>query len=578
MNAKIYHILMQTFYHATKSRITLLHFDSDSFQDIIKDCSSLSGRVEKIINKNQGIIACRSGHILFHVENLSIDGEKFTTQDNLLNLLNPGEQIFCYAKPVSPPNKLDGFDIAFEAAKVWKGSSKIRSTNVVEEEQNLKCPIPLPSEATHTNILGTVESIEDKAFVYCVIKSEDRSLRGQKVLVSKRRLFINGVKLKGRISLSECVNIGDELQMDMVQANPEQSQSSYNWLAVLAWTGDVPDRSEIDADISKKTESYRGKIVMFPDSKNQGCTEGVAQIIGGPGKLGERVLFNRNNTYVFGASMKNADLSYVLKFNDKIQFELEVLSHHIKKNNEEIKLLATLAWVGPTPKLDECVDEIPKYVNGVVEPFLLKRGLTRDSFTQLIRGEMLPKGAKVPVVQGPKNVPTPPDITRGKVVELKRPDPGSTTGTEHGIVKLEKGPHAQEKAFFNRSCLSCWGYNCFKADLMYLINETDVLMVEVQDGTNNKAVPFKVISAWIGPHPNEKNKESMAMAGNPVFVRWLKDHDLTIAEFDKVIKGAGVYKVTHSPPLGGGKFIKFFLEEFQILKRGSNIKAAGKII
>ena len=31
---------------------------------------------------------------------------------------------------------------------------------------------------------------------------------------------------------------------------------------------------------------------------------------------------------------------------------------------------------------------------------------------------------------------------------------------------------------------------------------------------------------------------------------------------------SGVYKVPHSPPLGGGEFIEFFEEEFQVVKRG----------
>ena len=506
--------------------------------DLTKDCTYLAGRIEKILDENQGIITCRSGRILFHIENFSVDGEHFTTQDNLLNLLEPGEQLFCYAKPLSLPNKITGVDITYEAASVWKGSrlSKNRPSNIdSEEKENPKFPIPVPSEATHKNIVGVVESIEN--FAYAVIKSEDPSLRGQKVLVTKRRMYFNGSKGKGR-TLSECLNIGDEIMLDLVRANPHRSLRSYNWIAVLAWVGETPDRSQIDDEISKKTESYRAKIVLFSDVKNQTCTDGIAQIIGGPGWLGERVLFNRNKTYIFGSSMKKADFSLILKVNDKIQCEIEELSHPVTKNNVEIKLVATLAWVGPPPKLDECTDDIPAFVNGIVDSFIAKRGLTLTSYRQLIRGELMPKSGKAPVVaSGAKNAPSPPNITQGRVVELKRPEHGSTTGAEHGIVKIDKGPHAQEKAFFNRSCLSCWGYNCFKADLMFLINETDILMLEVQDGTNNKAVPFKVTAAWIGPHPNEKNKESMAMAGNPVFVKWLKDHSLTIDEFHKVIKG-----------------------------------------
>ena len=41
-------------------------------------------------------------------------------------------------------------------------------------------------------------------------------------------------------------------------------------------------------------------------------------------------------------------------------------------------------------------------------------------------------------------------------------------------------------------------------------------------------------SAWIGPHPHEKNKESAAMAGNPHFMKWCSGHGLTVDLFRQV--------------------------------------------
>ena len=39
-------------------------------------CEYMTTRVEKIINNNLGVITSRNIHIMFHIENLSIDGQR----------------------------------------------------------------------------------------------------------------------------------------------------------------------------------------------------------------------------------------------------------------------------------------------------------------------------------------------------------------------------------------------------------------------------------------------------------------------------------------------------------------------
>ena len=511
--------------------------EREVFLDLIQGCEYMTTRVEKILNKNQGILTLRNINVIFHIEQLSIDGLQYTTQEDLLKILQPGETLFCYAKHANPPYKIENFSVDYEATQVWKGRRNQGSLNPTEEEDSkAKCPIPLPAEATHHDVIGKVVEI-DTSVIYAVIKSEDPSLRGQKVLLSRNRFYVNGCKLRFKDSLADTISLDENITFDMVLANPEQSKSTYNWLSVLAWLGTTPNRVEINEELSKKTESYRAKVLAFYEQKGLGYTEGVAQIIGGPNRIGERVHFSREETYVFGATMRKADLAYVLKVGDKIQIDITELPTPITKFGADIKFVATLVWVGPAPRLDENMDNFPHYVGGPISPFILKRGLTEESFTLLIKGQLPPKAGKTCSVPESKSVTLPPSTTEGRVIELKKPEAGTLFGTEHGIVRIDNGPYAHEKAFFNRNSLYCWGFNCSKADLMYLINETDRLRIEVQDGTNNKAVPFKVTSAWIGPHPHEKNKESVAMAGNLYFVKWLKEHNLTVEEFYNVIKG-----------------------------------------
>ena len=168
------------------------------------------------------------------------------------------------------------------------------------------------------------------------------------------------------------------------------------------------------------------------------------------------------------------------------------------KYGVEIKYRASQVWVGPPPKLDENCDDFPHYVGAVIKPFLTKRGLDEEQFTKLVRGQLRPKPVDVSMEDqsgGGGGHFLPPNTIQGKVVELKKPETNggaSSSGTEHGILQIENGPFAAERAFFNRNSLFCWGHNCAKADLMYLVNESDKFCVEVQDGTNNKSVPYKV--------------------------------------------------------------------------------------
>ena len=397
---------------------------------------------------------------------------------------------------------------------------------------------------------GTLVDTDGPGLGYLAIQSPDLALQGEKVLFSRNRMFVDGAKLRFKDAISDYVGVGEPLMCDMVRADPEEAAGEYRWIAVLSWRGQKPLKEEVD-EISKKIENYRAKILMFDDwSEETGLASGILQVMGGSSKIGERAFFHREQVYVFGAHMARADLAYVLKVNDKVQLELTELPASVTKFGVEIRYRASLVWVGPPPKLDENCEDFPHYVGNVVMPFITKRGFSKEEFTRLVRGELPAKpreeggaagagggSSSAPAPRSSTQLVLPPNTIFGKIVELKKPESTSLSGTEHGILQIENGPWAGERAFFNRNCLFCWGHNCAKADLMYLIQDGDKFCVEVADGTNNKAVPFKVTSAWLGPHPHEKNKESAAMAGNPHFSRWCREHGLTVDLFRQVTNG-----------------------------------------
>lgn len=155
--------------------------------------------------------------------------------------------------------------------------------------------------------------------------------------------------------------------------------------------------------------------------------------------------------------MAKADISYVLSENDKVQLEVEslmspgVAEEYRLQYGCDIRLRATLVWVGPLPKLDQNCDDFPVHVGSVIFPYLSKRSWDEEFFTRLIKGELPPK--TVPTAKDSAAPPLiPPNYVHGRIIELKRPE-SPEHGCEHGILLIETGPDAGQRAFLNRNVL-----------------------------------------------------------------------------------------------------------------------------
>ena len=146
--------------------------DKSEFLETIKDCEYMCARLEKIISKSEGILMLKNKAILFDIANLSIDGQSFGEGEELKNHLEVGENLFSYVKTV-PRKTVDEYEIMLEAAQIWKGK---RSFSISEETkmEKKKTPIPLPSEASHFNVKGTVSEMESPGLGYLTIDLPDR--------------------------------------------------------------------------------------------------------------------------------------------------------------------------------------------------------------------------------------------------------------------------------------------------------------------------------------------------------------------------------------------------------------------
>ena len=53
-----------------------------------------------------------------------------------------------------------------------------------------------------------------------------------------------------------------------------------------------------------------------------GVVGGILQICLGPSKIGEKVVFTRDVVHINGLNMRRADISHVLRHNDKVQVRI----------------------------------------------------------------------------------------------------------------------------------------------------------------------------------------------------------------------------------------------------------------
>ena len=433
-----------------------------------------SGQMSRYLDRKSGLImANKETPILFKMQDLIIQGKSVSeSAERLSDLLSVGDKLFCYAKDLIP-HKVLGDDLCKKVAvEIWKGK------RTSDEELEYK-PILKEGQVT-TSKMCQVLSVDGNLGKAVILGQEEL------VLFSKSQLFIHGQKLKHHDMLHEFVKPGSKLFCDMAPCI--SSQTGCDYFALHSRSEDSSSNlPKLHGNESQ--ESFRAKIVAFDEAvENQGVVSGVLHITTGSKYIGEKVLFSRSELYIFEACMALADLSFILKENDKLYVHLQELTLEEKqqslcKYGSQISFKAKCAYVGPVPKTENTRNRV---ANVGIGPFLEKRGMDEDFFNRLVNGEVEPK---------PRNSnlslsTLPPSSVTARVIELKRPDK-SGAFTSNGIMLLESGKYANEKAFFDRNVVWIFGQHMLNADLMRVIQETDKFSIEVVGGTNNKVIPYK---------------------------------------------------------------------------------------
>ena len=294
----------------------------------------ICGKLTHFVDKSTGIIqhSKLDQAVLFKIQDLFIDGVRPDPDARLSSILQVGETLFSFSKPLIPSKTIGATVCNMTATQIWKGKRNKSAGEAMDEDSSdkskKKVPYPDPRAATDINQSGVVIEIQG-VLGKLKLTSDDPARDGQKVLLSKNRTYINGHKIRFKDFLHDYVQLGERLSFDMIEADQSAANGEYQWLALLSWKNVRPTQEEVDFDFEKgrKDFSLKAKIIKFDDhDPKQGFCSGVLQIYAGPNNVGERVIFHREQLYVFSTRMAKADLAYIFKTNDRVQVNFTLLT------------------------------------------------------------------------------------------------------------------------------------------------------------------------------------------------------------------------------------------------------------
>ena len=123
--------------------------------------------------------------------------------------------------------------------------------------------------------------------------------------------------------------------------------------------------------------------------------------------------------------------------------------------------------------------------------------------------------------------------------------PQGNSGVSSGVVYIESGEFADEKALFDRKDCSIFGWSTDKTDLQYVLdlNEPCFVKVEKIDDAKDLEVKLKVSCLWIGwpmTHAKYSMPSEIPVEDRHRFLLFLEAHNLTIQDFLSVLRGEKV--------------------------------------
>eukprot|EP00088_Acartia_fossae_P051852 TRINITY_DN5832_c0_g1_i10.p1 TRINITY_DN5832_c0_g1~~TRINITY_DN5832_c0_g1_i10.p1 ORF type:complete len:933 (-),score=328.00 TRINITY_DN5832_c0_g1_i10:867-3665(-) len=241
--------------------------------------------------------------------------------------------------------------------------------------------------------------------------------------------------------------------------------------------------------------------------------------------IGEFVKFENTNLHYGGVSMAGKDLSYLVRTGEVLEATLTMLTVKSKKAQYEVKE----GFLG--------VSEVCRLV--LPESNVNLKRLERGDLDFETMENILYKN--VP----PKLNTLDENIAQGRIVALEPPENQKTTSK--GTILIEYGKYKGKKVKLNRSKMSVFGSSLEEADLLYCVNPQVVETVYVdtkgiEDYAEGEFVTQSIRMAT--PIKFEPGTDPMTLerADKANFITWLKNHQLTLKDFQEVIAAKSSFR------------------------------------
>ncbi|QQP50596.1 Uncharacterized protein FKW44_011645, partial [Caligus rogercresseyi] len=244
------------------------------------------------------VVSFDRGMVKFRISTLSLQGEspsKETGVQYVLDLLSKPESerllhfdcVFDSAKHSISPC-LDEEMEQWVACSVWpaheeRPSSRDRDPPLVcegkKDNARLKQTFPMPWEATSEGVESIILSSDGVIGRSSLLKDPSKT-----VLFTRSRCYVEG-RLVKFVKDVNYFRPGVSVQMDIVEADPNESQGVYDYVAVLVWIGQKPGEEDVVKEMENPT-SYRAKVIkLAPPILGVGITSGVLHILNGSALL-----------------------------------------------------------------------------------------------------------------------------------------------------------------------------------------------------------------------------------------------------------------------------------------------------